>query len=89
MDINDPEERTFTLMDKRNADQQQENKGTKKNETDLEETKEEMKRSTISDYLPNFFGRSKKQEEPTAEESKLLKANKNTPQSAAEKDPAA
>ena len=88
MDINDTEERTFTLMDKRNADQQQENKGAKKNEEDLEETKDEMKRSTISDYLPNFFGRSKKQEEPMAEESKLLKANKNTPQSA-EKDPAA
>ena len=32
MDINDTEERTFTLMDKPNADQQQENKGAKKNE---------------------------------------------------------
>ena len=38
-----------------------------------------MKKSTISDYLPNFFGRGKKQEEPTAEESKVLKANKNAP----------
>ena len=51
MDINDDSDRAFTLMDK---------PSTAKNEGPAaEETKEDLKKSTISDYLPNFFGRGK------------------------------
>ena len=57
MDLNDQSDRAFTLMDKPN--------NITKNEGP-EETKEDLKKSTISDYLPSIFGRRQpKQDEPT------------------------
>ena len=47
MDINDESDRAFTLMDKPN--------NITKNEGP-EETKEDLKKSSISDYLPSIFG---------------------------------
>ena len=60
MDINDDSDRAFTLMDKPN------NNVTTKNEGPEETKGEDLKKSTISDYLPSIFGRRKQEEPPSA-----------------------